>query len=248
MAFRLTELQIESTPDCSKDFVQIGSPTTGATGNICGVSFDYGANATVDWFDNWESDYEENYPDYFQRNYPSEFFQWTALDSSQIAISYFTTDEYSFEGFEVEFQCVEDLVHLPECSSVDTAFGEVNFELTAGVPYENSQFSQPSAVQTSNVRQADCAKSCFEQAGCSSYYFENDECHFIIGSPAALPVSSSVTDSGRLSDFCPEDDLYQFEVDCYFYCAFSNAGQADSFIADLSGTLNVSFNDLARHS
>ena len=61
-------------------------------------------------------------------------------------------------GMELEFQCVEDLLGLPTCTSIPTVFGDVNIVQDSGKRYVSAN---PRNNVASNADEPNCAKVSF---------------------------------------------------------------------------------------
>ena len=61
-------------------------------------------------------------------------------------------------GMELEFQCVEDLLGLPTCTSIPTVFGDVNIVQDSGKRYVSGN---PRNNVVSNADEPNCAKVSF---------------------------------------------------------------------------------------
>ena len=82
-----------------------------------------------------------------------------------------------------------------------------------------------------DIAESECARECFQTAGCSSFYYDG-ECHVIIGRASANPLlSSAVSAAGQLNDFCPENPFVgSFTKESEFFCKFLTTLQADDLI------------------
>ena len=117
------------------------------------------------------------------------------------------------------------------CDQIDTEFGLVKYKGTEGIGY-----TAPAENMFRETGSADCAARCFETAGCSFFFVENDSCNFIIGSASGGETNENVSDSGMLNGICPSKafrNTYKRQVSVFCYIWAPNEGE--SFIDDIVG-------------
>ena len=108
---------------------------------------------------------------------------------------------------------LKDKVQLPDgsiggtveiegiCDETSSNFGMVNYRQLGGFEL-NSIFEKNIIHQTDS---SNCAAKCFETAGCSSFYVDNNGCTYIIGRASKMVANNAVTESGMLHSLCPSN-------------------------------------------
>ena len=113
------------------------------------------------------------------------------------------------------------------CDKTDTGFGSVNYRNTEGYAYTQEARN---IIRESNSD--NCAVKCFEKAGCSAFFVDDDGCTFVIGHTTGdeLVKNDAVTDSGMLlPGVCPlEAFTNSFTLRSQFYCLLWYPDQAES--------------------
>ena len=116
VAFRFTALTTWESEDCTLTSVQVGNSLGEATPAVCGYAMP------------WNDSHSDNYP--------QAFFEWTALASSDLTVSFKNGRNFNIHNqWAVEFRCVEDLLNSPTCANSRTRFGDVHYESTNGIQY-----------------------------------------------------------------------------------------------------------------
>ena len=73
--------------------------------------------------------------------------------------------------------------------------GAINYVETFGTEYLPSTAADLIKMRTSEIN---CARECFETAGCSNFFF-NKGCNILIGRAAANPLPSKSTTTARVT-------------------------------------------------
>ena len=104
----------------------------------------------------------------------------------------------------------------------ESAFGEVDFRNTFRSQFETEK--ERNIIRETIVNYDECAASCFDRAGCSSFFQIGSDCFMTMG-PTKLIESSAVSTSGRLTNFCPNSAFTNgYSSRSEFYCLFDYAG------------------------
>ena len=122
------------------------------------------------------------------------------------------------------------------CDQTNTGFGIVNYKKIDGIEFT-------SAVGKNIIRetgQVNCAVRCFEKAGCSAFFVDNNGCTYIIGEASYGDQNDNVTHSGTLNNLCPSTSFTStFTRRSQFFCLIwaPNQGDtlADSIVAQNAG-------------
>ena len=84
------------------------------------------------------------------------------------------------------------------CEKANTDFGIVNFKNTGATEFvtlnEKNIIRDPTTT--------DCAAKCFETAGCSTFFADDNGCNYVIGFTSNAINNEKVTNSGMLHDVC----------------------------------------------
>ena len=132
----------------------------------------------------------------------------------------------------IEFQCLEDLLDLPECSISDSDFGPVEYENTENFSYYSENESD--SITFSDETLESCPLTCWSKVGCSTFSYNSETgCTVFIGETEKIE-SSDESFSGTLSPFCETPFLAQFEVTQSFYCEFSTLQTGEDLINEFS--------------
>ena len=115
--------------------------------------------------------------------------------------------------------------------------GAINYVETNGTEYLPSPAAD---LITRGTSEMNCARECFETAGCSIFFFNNG-CNILIGRAAANPLpSKTTTTAGELSNFCPTNPFVgSFTKQSSFYCKFLTTLKADDLIKSILEINNV---------
>ena len=122
------------------------------------------------------------------------------------------------------------------CDQTNTGFGIINYKKIDGIEFT-------SAVDQNIIRetgQVNCAVRCFEKAGCSAFFVDNNGCTYIIGEASYGDQNDNVTHSGTLNNLCPSTSFTStFTRRSQFFCLIwaPNQGDtlADSIVAQNAG-------------
>ena len=109
--------------------------------------------------------------------------------------------------------------------------GAINYVEVNRTEYLPSSSADVIATTTSKIN---CARDCFETAGCSKFFF-SDGCNILIGRAARsiLPANTTTT-AGELSKFCPTNPFIgSFTKQSSFNCRFLTTLQADDLIESI---------------
>ena len=125
------------------------------------------------------------------------------------------------------------------CDEASTGFGKVNYRDTNGVAFTTADSKNVVRESGNN-----CAVRCFEKAGCSAFFVDDNGCTFIIGATTGGSEDSSVSESGMLHGLCPSSSFRNtFTLRSQFYCLFfapSDAGNiADNLVTRNTGNANT---------
>ena len=115
--------------------------------------------------------------------------------------------------------------------------GTINYVEVNGTEYLPSASGNLIAKETSEIN---CARECFETAGCSNFFF-NGDCNIFIGRAVANPLpSDTTTTAGELNHFCPANPFIgSFTKQSGFYCKFLTTLEADELIETILENNNV---------
>ena len=108
------------------------------------------------------------------------------------------------------------LVEIPGlCDKTNTGFGKVDYRNVGAVSFSN--LDDKNVIRDSDS--SDCAAKCFETAGCSSFFVDDNGCTYIIGRPYKMEEDDTVTNAGMLNNLCPTDAFTStFTRRSRFYC------------------------------
>ena len=116
------------------------------------------------------------------------------------------------------------------CDKTTTGFGTVNYKTYENVGYVASD--DKNVIRESDT--SNCAKNCFEKAGCSAFFLDANECSYIIGT-YETSQNDDVIESGNLSAnrLCPSNPFKSYYTRrSQFYCLIWAPAQAEN-LADL---------------
>jgi len=138
---------------------------------------------------------------------------------------------------------VENCSHV-SCTSKSTDFGLISYRETNQTIHEsvNGQKRGRQAYgHVTDETSGDCARTCFETAGCSSFYVDHT-CNMIIGLSLAkecedgdtCPDATSVTESGAFHGAC-ENGVFTNRIvkKSRFFCKFLTQTQEDNIVQQL---------------
>ena len=115
------------------------------------------------------------------------------------------------------------------CDQMGTEFGTVGYKGTEGIKY-----SSPAKNMISETGSADCAVRCFETAGCSAFFVENNSCNYIIGNASGGETNENVSDSGMLNGICPAKAFKNtFTRRSSIYCYIWAPNEGENLIENL---------------
>ena len=114
------------------------------------------------------------------------------------------------------------------CDETNTGFGIVNFKNAEATEFIS--LLDKNIIRDSNSD--DCAAKCFEAAGCSSFFVDDNGCNYIIGFTSNAIQNDKVTKSGILHDVCPANAFHsKFTKVSIFYCLMWSPDESES-VAD----------------
>ena len=145
------------------------------------------------------------------------------------------------------------------CTEEFSVFGFVEFRETLGYTY--SVHNPANLLEGSSEN---CAKSCIERAGCTSFYMENGDCFITMGKASIHFVGAqgseedsdgsdgesdgrtsplpSFEPSGQLSEFCPTSSAFSagYSRVSEFSCKFATTLETEALIDSIVERNNVS--------
>ena len=128
------------------------------------------------------------------------------------------------------------------CEKLNTSFGIVDYRKMTGIEFITADDKN---IITTGSNPGDCARRCFELAGCSSFYATTAlECKLIIGRAGKMK-NDSVQIAGMLHDgLCPSNVFSQtFTKISEFVCVFQTPDEAknlaDSIVETNTGNANT---------
>ena len=195
-------------------------------------------------------EYEEHYEYCFitDRDFMSpylvsyEYQSDTSSFTSTIAImeSYYQANSHFFvnppDGSIGSNAGVNDL-----CEQTVSGFGMVDYRNLGAVSF--STLEDKNIIRDSDSR--NCAAKCFDTAGCTSFFVDDNGCNYIIGRTREIYLDNTdVTDSGLLHSLCPTNAFQDtFIRRSRFYCliwAPDEAGNiADSIVQQNTGNADT---------
>ena len=114
------------------------------------------------------------------------------------------------------------------CDTTNTEFGTVNYRNLDAISFSNRD--DKNVIRDSDS--SNCAAKCFETAGCSSFFVDDNGCTYIIGRYSQRVDDATVTDAGMLNSICPTDAFTsRYTRRSQFYCLLFAPDEAEN-IAD----------------
>ena len=115
------------------------------------------------------------------------------------------------------------------CDAAETGFGMVDYRKFNGIEF--ASIKKENIIQDEGENE--CPKSCFETAGCSAFFVENNDCTLVIGPNYAIE-NNAVAQSGLLDGVCPSSAFQNtFIRRSQFYCLIFTPNEADSLADDI---------------
>ena len=189
----LTTLRIPGQPITTQCYINTGAYENGPAcwGSICSDPNNMIQTIQMGVFREYYESNPENLP--------------TTTPDSEVG-----TIESSTSGSEDDFL----IINPNQCAIANTGFGDVDYRSTG--PRTYSSYDDKNVVYAPGP---DCAAQCFEIAGCTAFYNNNDECTFIIGTSSGSTENSDVSASGMIDDLCPASAFRNtYTRRSQFYC------------------------------
>ena len=112
------------------------------------------------------------------------------------------------------------------CDETKTGFGMVNFKKYEGIEF--TAWDNKNIIRESDPN--NCASKCFEKAGCSAFYLDDNGCTNVIGFLESFQ-NNDILNSGRLSRSCPSNTFKSsFTSRSQFYCLIVVPDEAQNII------------------
>jgi len=118
--------------------------------------------------------------------------------------------------YDEDYEVVPPKEH---CQSIQTTFGKAYYRRAKGIRksgWEDYQYIE----EYTNPFNPDCAKRCFDKAGCTSFHLEGITCGFVIGPTFGNRRDSKILYSGQLDGPCTSN-----------YSGFKNEFQSSKRVA-----------------
>ena len=129
------------------------------------------------------------------------------------------------------------------CDKTNTAFGMVDYRNLGPVSFSTHDDKNIIRIEDST----NCAAKCFETAGCSSFFVDENGCTYIIGRIYQKVEDANITDSGILNNFCPTNAFTStFTKRSRLYCLIWAPDEAEN-IADSIVQSNIGNTETPLH-
>ena len=175
------------------------------------------------------------------RTYPNNYGTQRTWNLAVVKDYY---DENCFYLSDNPDDCVIEIEGLSDglCGETRSYFGKVNYLNLDGKVL--AALDEKNVVQEQGFSSTNCARRCFGRAGCSAFFYDGDECSYIIGAySSSVESNTQVALSGALNGICPSTAFRSsFTRRSQFYCLIWAPDEADD-ITDRIVAVNTGNSD-----
>ena len=117
----------------------------------------------------------------------------------------------------------------------------VNYEKSSGFAFDS--FAK-NVVKGESIKKKNCAADCFNKAGCSAFFIQDDICNYVIGRTFGAIRNSKVTSGGQLDNICPANPfknsfVKKSEFKAYIFAPTEADDIADNIVEANTGRTDI---------
>ena len=171
---------------------------------------------------------------------------WSSTGSKLIVLKDFYESNRSSINYRKPDRIIGNVAEPKDlCSESNTDFGVVKYSSTGSFKFLATD--DKNIIRESN--KFNCAGRCFEKAGCSAFYVDDNGCTFVIGNAFGKVKNDDVTSSGMLNDgICPSKAFKnsftrKSQFSCLFYTSDDADKIADTLVLNNAGNSNATLRE-----